>query len=183
LASHGVLFNPPMQPTGHNGAGFRPGGTRHATPTLASPEKDSMRLLISREVALGLTVAFAACGGDHSFSPTVENVAGAYAAMTFTLTTSAGTTDLLALEALVSVTLAGNGTTSGQLFVPGGAEDGGDLDEALTGTWTLTGSTITFNQSTDTFIRDVEFTAARNRLTCEGAFGDETIRLVLTRTE
>lgn len=91
--------------------------------------------------------------------------------------------DLLALGAIVGVSLAPDGTSSGRLFVPGGAEGGGDLDEDLAGTWTLAGSTVTFNQTADTFIRDAEFTASRNRLTGEGAFGDQTIRLELTKNE
>jgi hypothetical protein len=141
-----------------------------------------MRSLIFPGVALGLTIAFAACG-DDSFSPTEETVAGSYAASTFTLETSAGTTDLLELGAVASITLAADGTTTGEIFVEGGAEDGGDLDENLTGTWTLTGSTVTFDQGADTFVRDVEFTAGRDRLTGEGTFDEGTIRLVLTKTE
>lgn len=82
----------------------------------------------------------------------------------------------------VTITLASDGTTSGRLFVPGGAEDGSDLDVDLVGTWALMGSTVTFNQTTDTFIRDAEFTAGRNRLSGEGTFSGTTIRLVLNRT-
>lgn len=140
-----------------------------------------MRLLILREVALGLTIVIAACG--DGFSPTVEAVAGEYATTALTLTTSAGTTDLLALGAFASVRLAADGTTAGQLFAPDGAEDGSDLDEDLTGTWSLTGSTVTFIQTADTFIRDAEFTATRNRLTGEYTDDEETIRVVLTRTD
>jgi hypothetical protein len=137
---------------------------------------------ISREVALGLALTLAACGGGDSFSPTVETVAGSYTASTFTLTTSAGTTNLLTSGATVSVTLAADGSTTGHVFVPGGAEDGGDFDADLAGTWALTGSTVTFNQTADTFIRDVAFTTTWNRLTGEGTFGDVTLHLVLTKT-
>ena len=140
-----------------------------------------MTSVISREVALGLAVALAACGGDDRFSPTVETVVGSYTASTFTLTTSAGTTNLLTSGATVSVTLAADGSTTGRLFVPGGAEDGGDFDADLAGTWALAGSTVTFSQTADTFIRDVAFTATRNRLTAEGTFDEETVRLVLTK--
>lgn len=121
--------------------------------------------------------------GDDSFSPTVENVSGSYSATTFTATSPAGTIDLLALGSLVSVTLAPEGTTTGRLFVRGGGEDGEDLDEDLTGTWTLSGNTVTFSQAADTFIRDVTFTAARNRLTADGTFGDQTLHVVLTKAE
>ncbi len=77
--------------------------------------------------------------------------------------------------------LAADGTTTGRLFVPGGAEGGGDLDADLTGTWTLDGSTVTFSQTADTFIRDATFTASRNRLTGEGVFQGLAIRLVLDK--
>jgi hypothetical protein len=77
------------------------------------------------------------------------------------------------------MTLASDGSTTGRLFIPGGAEDGGDLDEDLVGTWTLAGSTINFNQIADTFIRDVEFAVG---LTGTGTFEDETLRLVLSTT-
>jgi hypothetical protein len=94
-----------------------------------------------------------------------------------------GTVDLLAQGSQVTLNLATDGTTTGQLFVPGGDEDGGDLDADLTGTWTLSGSTVTFDQAADTFFPDVEFTAEQDRLAGEGDFGDESIRLVLTRSE
>lgn len=141
-----------------------------------------MRSTPLRRVGLGLAFALTACGGDDPFSPTVETVTGSYEASTFTLTTTGGTTNLLAAGSTVSVTLAADGSTSGRLFVPGGAENGEDFDADLTGTWTLTGSTVTFDQSADTFIRDVEFTAGRNQLTSEGTFSGSTIRLVLTKS-
>jgi hypothetical protein len=133
------------------------------------------------KVALSLSVALAGCGGD-SFSPTVETIAGAYTASTFTVTGSDGTTDQLASGATVSVTLAEDGSTTGHVFVPGGAEDGGNFEADLAGTWSLAGTTVTFSQTADTFIRDIQFTASKNRLTGEGTFEDVTIRLVLART-
>jgi hypothetical protein len=141
-----------------------------------------MRWTFARAALLGPALAVLACGGGSdggSFSPTTETVAGSYTASSFTLTSSVGTTDLLALGSSVTVTLAADGTTTGRLFVPGGAEDGSDLDADLAGTWTLTGTTVTFNQSNDTFIRDVQFTAGRNTLNGEGVFGHATVRLVL----
>jgi hypothetical protein len=112
----------------------------------------------------------------------VETVAGSYAASTFTLSTSIGTINLLAGGATITVTLASDGSTTGRLFMPGADEDGSDLDEDLSGTWTLTGDTVTFDQSADTFIPDVEFTATSNRLTGEDNVSGGTLRLVLTKT-
>ena len=61
--------------------------------------------------------------------------------------------------------------------MPGGDEDGGDLDEDLTGTWTLTGQTVTFNQTAETFIKEAEFIAGRNTLTAEST--DDGLRIFL----
>jgi hypothetical protein len=123
-----------------------------------------------------------ACCGSESFTPTEETVAGTYQASAFTVTSGVGTTDLLAAGATVDATLAPDGTTSGRLFVPGAGENGGDLDEDLTGTWTLAGQTVTFDQTADTFIRDAEFLAGRNTLTGEGTFSGVTIFLQLVKT-
>jgi hypothetical protein len=128
-------------------------------------------------------VALLACGGNESFTPTEETVAGTYGASAFTITSGVGTTDLLAIGATVDATLAPDGTTTGRLFVPGGDEDGSDLDEDLTGTWTLTGQTVTFNQTADTFIREADFIAGRNTLTGEGTVDGVSIFLQLVKSD
>jgi hypothetical protein len=133
-------------------------------------------------LALALALALGSCGGEDTFSPTAETVAGSYTASLLTLSSTVGTTDLLALGSTVAVTLAVGGTTSGRLFVPGGADDGSDLDVDLAGTWALSGSTVTFQQAGDTFIRDIEFTAGPNELNGQGMFGGAIIRLVLGKT-
>ncbi|MBA3895118.1 MAG: hypothetical protein H0X69_15780 [Gemmatimonadales bacterium] len=131
-------------------------------------------------IALGLLLA---CGGSDGFSPTEETVAGTYQASTFTVTSTIGSTDLLTAGATVDVTLAPDGTASGRLFVPGAGEGGADLDEDLTGTWTLSGETVTFDQTADTFIRDADFIAGRDTLTGEGTFDGLTVFLQLIKTE
>jgi hypothetical protein len=133
-------------------------------------------------LALALALALGSCGGEDTFSPTVETVAGSYTASLLTLSSTVGTTDLLALGSTVAITLAVGGTTSGRLFVPGGADDGSDLDVDLAGTWALSGSTVTFQQAGDTFIRDIEFTAGLNELNGQGMFSGAIIRLVLGKT-
>ncbi|MGH7514118.1 MAG: hypothetical protein ACREOQ_14480 [Gemmatimonadales bacterium] len=139
-----------------------------------------MRALTSRSVVGSALLALMACT-DGSFAPTVETVAGTYAADVFTLTSSAGTSDLLASGAEVSAVLKSDGTTTGRLFVPGGGENGENLDEDLAGTWSLLNGKVTFDQAADTFIRDAAFIATRDRLTTDGTFGEETILLVLTK--
>jgi hypothetical protein len=129
-------------------------------------------------------VTLAGCGGDDNpFSPTVANVAGTYNATVFTATSSElGTLNLLSAGATVHVVLNPDGTTTGHIFVPDLGQEDGELDADLTGTWTLSGSTVTFSQTADTFIRDVEFTAAQNSLESEGTFDGTTLHLALAKT-
>ena len=130
-------------------------------------------------VLLFLTLS---CGGDDEpFSPTVQDVAGSYQASSLTGTQSGITVNLLSLGASVEMVLNENGTTSGRVFAPGLDEGGQDLDVDLAGTWTLQGETVTFNQTGDTFIRDVPFTVTPNRLRGEGTFNGVTVRLTLTK--
>lgn len=141
-----------------------------------------MRRRASRFAPAAL-VLLLACGGSDSFTPTEETVAGAYEATAFTVTSGAGTTDLLGAGATVDATLAPDGTTSGRLFVPGADEDGSDLDEDLTGTWTLAGQTVTFDQTADTFIGEAEFIAGNNTLTAEGTFIGLSVFLQLVKAD
>lgn len=129
-------------------------------------------------------VALAGCGGnDDPFSPTVANVAGTYNATLFTVNDpELGMLNLLSLGATVHVVLNPDGTTTGHIFVPDLGQEDGELDADLTGTWTLSGSTVTFSQTADTFIRDVEFTASQNSLETEGTFEGTTIHLALAKT-
>jgi hypothetical protein len=133
-------------------------------------------------MALTLGIVTAACGDDDSFSPTLETVAGSYTATTFTLSSVVGDINLLSTGATVSIDLVTDFTTTGRLFVPDGNTDGSDLDEDLAGTWSLTDSTVTFDQSAATFIPQLEFVASANRLTAEGSFSGGTLRLVLTKS-
>jgi hypothetical protein len=141
-----------------------------------------MRRRASR-FAPAAVVLLLACGGSDSFMPTEETVAGTYEASVFTVTSFNGTTDLLLAGATVDATLLPDGTTSGRLFVPGGEEDGGDLDEDLTGTWTLTGQTVRFNQTGDSFIDETEFIAGRNTLTAEDTDDGLSIFLQLVKAD
>lgn len=141
-----------------------------------------MRFVTERVSALILVVGLGACGDDDSFSPTVETVAGTYTASTFTLSSPIGTVNLLAGGATVTMVLDADGSTTGHLFVPGGDDDGSDLESDLTGTWVLTGDTVTFQQAADSFIPDVQFIATANRLTGERTTTAGTIRLVLTKS-
>lgn len=119
---------------------------------------------------------------DQSIAaPTVAEVAGNYAATTFTTREGAVTTDQLARGSLLSLGLRTDSTTTGRLFVPDGGEEGGDFDADLVGTWLLRRDTVEFDHAADTFVRDMPFVFAAGRLTGERTFGTTTVRVVLSK--
>ena len=144
-----------------------------------------MTTMIRRGVILCLALALAACSddGDDGFSPTVDDVAGSYTASVFTLTSGNTDFDLLALGATVTATLDADGTTSGRLQVPSGVGGAPEVDEDLAGTWSLSGTTVTFTPSASTLLSDVDFAVAPNTLTGEGVYQGAVLRLVLTKAE
>jgi hypothetical protein len=139
-----------------------------------------MPRLCPRSAVLATAFFLISCGGDDSFSPTVGNISGSYSASAFTVTSSAGVTDLLASGATVHVTLTPDGATSGRLLLPG---DGvvGDHDEDLAGTWMLSGGKVTISPTGPSVLRFTEFTVAPDQLSGERDLSGETIRLVLIR--
>jgi len=127
-------------------------------------------------------VALAGCGGDdNGFSPSVASVAGTYNASQFTATISGQPVNLLALGATVHVVLNPDGTTTGHLSVPDLGT--GAIDADLAGTWTLSGSTVTFSPNDpNSIIGDADFTAAQNSLEADGTFEGTTLHLALAKT-
>lgn len=88
----------------------------------------------------------------------VATVAGAYVATFFTYSQQGlAPTDILAAGGTLSMTLAADGTTTGQLFVPAALNGGTDLTENMAGTFSLNADTVRFSQTADTFVRDVAF--------------------------
>jgi len=178
------------------GFGSRPVG-RSASPrgVCRSSTKSAERMrtmLTNRRTGLISSVlvvvtALAACG-DDGVGPdeiTREDVTRGFSAVTFRTTTDGTTTDQLAQGATLNIALHEDGTTTGGLFVPGGAEGGGDLNADLAGTFSFSDVTdqVTFDHAADTFVRDMTFTALRadNAVQLEGeeTFGDTTVRVVL----
>jgi hypothetical protein len=138
---------------------------------------------VKRISSLLAVVTIVAC--SDAFKPTTENVVGTYSLQTLTTTDTSGTTDWVASGATLTLTIAANGTTSGNLFIPGAAEGGGDFNADMAGTWSLSGAVITFDQTADTFVRDMDFSAGKDRLAGDQSFSFNAVptrvRIVLTK--
>ena len=119
--------------------------------------------------------------------PTMAAVAGEYdanesfGALSFTTTAEGETINWLEAGASFSLTLNADGTVSGRLFIPGGDENGADMDADMAGTWTLLGNTVTFEQDADTFVRDMPFTYIDGVLEGDHIFDDVRVRVVLVQ--
>jgi hypothetical protein len=67
--------------------------------------------------------------------------------------------------------------------VPGGVGGAPAVDEDLAGTWSLSGTTVTFSPSASSLLSDVDFAVGPNTLTGEGVYQGAVLLLVLTRDE
>ncbi len=103
--------------------------------------------------------AMLACGSD-STAPRAT-VAGSYSATEFTTTGSSGQTNQIQAGSTVFLNLSGNGTLSGHLHLAA-TNFNPVFDADMAGTWTQVGSTVTFSQTADTFIRDMTFDVVAN---------------------
>ncbi len=129
-----------------------------------------MRLAHLVPAAVGLAIG---CG--DSFKPSNDSVVGDYTATSFTTTDSAGTTNQLTAGSTLTLTLAAGGAVTGHFLIPTW------IDADLAGTWQLQGDLVTFNQTVDTFVRDMSWVAGKNTLSGEGTFGAVQVRVVLTK--
>lgn len=118
---------------------------------------------------------------------TVQAVAGVYGAngafgtFTFMTVDNGEVTDWLDAGASISLRLNTDGTTEGELFIPGAGEDGSDVEENLTGTWHLAGGAVTLVHDADTFLRDMPLTIVAGRLEGDLTLDGTRVRLTLQR--
>lgn len=134
---------------------------------------------------LAAALTLAACGdgptGAESQQLRMRRLAGGYAEQTFTITESGRTTNLRAQGASFEIALAEDGTTTGRLLVPGVLEGGADLDASMAGSWTLKADTVRFQQTADTFVRDMPFLVQGERLVGASEIDGTRIDVTLSR--
>ncbi len=66
--------------------------------------------------------------------------------------------------------------------MPGGGEGGADVNADMAGTWLLVGGKISFGQTADTFVRNMDFVPSQDRLSGDHTFADGTrVRVILTK--
>ncbi|HEX6134772.1 MAG TPA: hypothetical protein VFZ24_12465 [Longimicrobiales bacterium] len=136
-----------------------------------------------------LVLLAAACSRSPVEPPflTVQHVAGVYGAsgefgaLTFTTIASGETTDWLDAGASLILRLNIDGTTEGDLFLPGADEDGSDFEADLTGTWQLTDGIVTLDHAADTFLRDIALTPVGDTLEGDHTFASTRVQVTLQK--
>jgi len=102
------------------------------------------------------------CGSDSPSHP--SSLAGTYVATVFRVTpTGESTIDVLAAGGSLSVTIASDNTASGSLSIPASVA-GTPFTASMAGTVVQSGSTVQFQQTADTFVRNLTFTIVGNTL-------------------
>jgi hypothetical protein len=105
-----------------------------------------------------LLTATTACG---SATAADSELNGAYSVSQWVTTAGSVQTNQVAAGSTLDLALDLDGGLSGHLHV---AASGGNpaFDADMAGTWTHSGNTVKFNQSADTFVRDLTFSVKRN---------------------
>ncbi len=122
-----------------------------------------------------------ACGDDGVINP--DPIAGAYTATTFRATpTGLAEIDILAQGGGLVLSINGANTTAGTLSLPAVVTGTVATQVSMAGTATRNGSGVKFEQSADTFVRDLNWTFANNTLSVTNqSVGGATYTIVLAR--
>ena len=108
-------------------------------------------------LAASLLLLAAGCGDD----PEVTT----YAATTFQVTqTGQNPTNILAAGGSLTINIFADNSTTGSLFIPASAAGGTTFTANMVGTANFSGTTVTFTQASDTFVRDLTFTVVGSTL-------------------
>lgn len=131
--------------------------------------------------AVAMLSAVAACGDDGVVDP--DPVAGTYTATTFRVTPPAATEiNVLTEGGSLTIVIGANSTTTGTLNLPASVTGGTPLQASMAGTVERNGNGVSFDQTADTFVRDLNWTVAGNTITVTNqSVGGASYTIVLTR--
>jgi hypothetical protein len=132
-----------------------------------------------RRRVLGFASIVVLAAGCDSTGPAA--IAGTWVATTFQFTeVGEAPVDVLAEGGELTIEIAGDNTTSGTLTIPGSLFGGPDLTFDMEGLAVRNGTTVTFVQQEDTFVRDVDWQLSGNTL--QGVRTDAGVTLTVTLT-
>ncbi len=127
---------------------------------------------------LVLAAAVSACGDSND--PNGSAVAGNYTATTLRVTPSGESPiDVLASGGSLTLTINAQNQVTGTLNIPPSIDGG--LTASMAGTAIVTGNTVQFDQSEDTFVRDLTFSIADSELRADETLSEVRYEVILAR--
>ncbi len=105
-------------------------------------------------LATGLAVMVGGCGVALELVEGTNFERGTYSATVFRITPDGQPpVDVLQAGGSLSITFDQSGGTTGTLVLPAGVTGGAAVNASMAGTATITGLSVTFSQTADTFVR------------------------------
>lgn len=127
--------------------------------------------------SLLLVVGVLACGDSNDPS---SPIAGSYTATTLRVTPAGeAPIDLLAAGGSLTLTIDAENQATGTLVIPPSIEGG--LNASMAGTAVVTVGTVQFDQSEDTFVRDLTFTIGDTELSADQTLSGDRYEVILAR--
>jgi hypothetical protein len=136
-----------------------------------------------RSLALGALLLLGPLACDDAPTEPSTLRAGTYTATTFrVIPTGQPPLEVLAGGGTLTITVAADGRTSGRLFVPASLTGDDPLDASMAGTAVQAGGEVRFEQTADTFVRDLEWQVGTSTLTVvDQPAGSARFTITLTR--
>lgn len=138
-----------------------------------------MQARSSRAVAMLAALVIACAGSETAGSSNL--LTGTYAAVIFDVTpTGQAPVNVIGAGGSLSITIDASGATTGTLNIPSSVTGGAPLVASMAGTATITALTVEFDQSADTFVRDLTWTRTGTALSVMAqAAGSATYTITL----
>ena len=126
-------------------------------------------------------VAIIGCGGDGPTSP--GNLAGSYAATTLQVTPDGqAPINVLSNGGSLTLTLNNDNSVTGTLNLPASVTGQQALTASMSGTVVVGNNTVAFQQTADTFVRDLTWSVGTNALSVTNQrAGAAVFTITLTR--
>jgi hypothetical protein len=126
---------------------------------------------------MSVAVLAAACDSTEPGS-----IAGTYEATSFVVTeTGEAPVDVLAEGGGLTITIAADNSTTGTLTIPASLTGGTDINLSMTGTALRHGDVVHFEQTADSFVRDISWAIEGNNLVGVFTNAGVTVAITLTR--
>ncbi len=151
---------------------------RHSVLRRRATVRSSFRALFAVAAVMG---SLAACGDDGLIDP--NPIAGAYTATTFRVTPAGQSEiDVLTQGGALVIAIGVDNTTAGTLNLPAVVTGDEALQASMAGTAELNGSGVQFDQTADTFVRDLNWAFTNNTISVTNqSVGGASFTIVLTR--